>query len=418
MPPEIASEFGTEVPGFCASDRPIGNSGPMYIESHAYRAAVTTEFLFTDSDFSRVRTLIHRRAGIALGEQKRQMVYSRLSRRLRELQLPEFTTYLDWLEQRPDGEEWQLFINSLTTNLTSFFREAHHFPTLADHVRKIGQPVTVWCAAASTGEEPYSIAITLMEALGDTARGLARDRDRHRHGGAGEGLHRRVHHRAGAKPLPRAAAPLLQQGHRRSNAGKVRIRPEVAALVKFSRLNLLDISWSVKEPVDAIFCRNVMIYFDKPTQKKMLDRFAPLLKSHGLLFAGHSENASLVNQTFRRWARPCMKWRAPVTSGVSGMSNERRARVPHRVSVASHHYFDRDVGLMAVKLLPSEYYVTSSDTVLSTVLGSCVAACLHDVENGVAGMNHFMLPEDGENTSRRRATPWSRCATAPTRWTC
>jgi chemotaxis protein methyltransferase CheR len=84
-----------------------------------------------------------------------------------------------------------------------------------------------------------------------------------------------------------------------SNAGKVRIRPEVAQLVKFSRLNLLDPSWSVKEPVDAIFCRNVMIYFDKPTQKKVLDRFAPLLKTNGLLFAGHSENASLVNQTFK-----------------------------------------------------------------------------------------------------------------------
>ncbi|MGJ7583098.1 autotransporter domain-containing protein, partial [Variovorax sp. RHLX14] len=126
-------------------------------------------FLFTDSDFSRIRTLIHRRAGIALGEQKRQMVYSRLSRRLRELQVPDFATYLDWLEGRQDGEEWQLFINSLTTNLTSFFREAHHFPTLAEHVRKAKQPVTVWCAAASTGEEPYSIAITLMEALGDKA---------------------------------------------------------------------------------------------------------------------------------------------------------------------------------------------------------------------------------------------------------
>jgi len=270
----------------------------MYIESQPSRLAVTTEFLFTDSDFSRVRTLIHRRAGIALGEQKRQMVDSRLSRRLRELQVPDFATYLDWLEQRQDGEEWQLFINSLTTNLTSFFREAHHFPTLAEHARKVKQPVTVWCAAASTGEEPYSIAITLMEALGDKAsasRVIATDIDTAVLAKAATGVFT-------AEQVRRLAPERLRRFFNKgtgSNAGKVRVRPEVAAMVKFSRLNLLDSAWSVKEPVDAIFCRNVMIYFDKPTQKKVLDRFAPLLKSDGLLFAGHSENASLVNQAFR-----------------------------------------------------------------------------------------------------------------------
>jgi chemotaxis protein methyltransferase CheR len=260
--------------------------------------SMTSEFLFTDSDFSRIRTLIHRRAGIALGEHKRQMVYSRLSRRLRDLGLPQFSTYLGMLEDSRDGDEWQLFINSLTTNLTSFFREAHHFPVLADLARKATQPVTVWCAAASTGEEPYSIAITLMEALGErasTARVIATDID--------------------TSVLAKASAAVftMEQVNRLSperlrrffnkgtgaNAGKVRVRPEVAAMVKFSRLNLLDAGWPVKEPVDAIFCRNVMIYFDKPTQKKLLDRFVPLLKPNGLLFAGHSENASLVNQTFK-----------------------------------------------------------------------------------------------------------------------
>ncbi|MDM0002168.1 CheR family methyltransferase [Variovorax sp. J22P240] len=259
---------------------------------------MNTEFLFTDSDFSRIRTLIHRRAGIALGEQKRQMVYSRLSRRLRELRLPEFSTYLELLESRHDGDEWQSFINSLTTNLTSFFREAHHFPVLAEHVRKAQQPVTVWCAAASTGEEPYSIAMTLIEALGDragSARIIATDIDTAVLAKASAGVFT-------AEQVGRLSADRLRRFFNKgtgSNAGKVRIRPEVAAMVKFSRLNLLDPSWSVKEPVDAIFCRNVMIYFDKPTQKKVLDRFAPLLKTNGLLFAGHSENASLVNQTFK-----------------------------------------------------------------------------------------------------------------------
>jgi chemotaxis protein methyltransferase CheR len=270
----------------------------MYIESHAPTAAVTTEFTFTDSDFSKVRTLIHRRAGIALGEQKRQMVYSRLSRRLRELGLPEFSTYLAMLESTHDGEEWQAFINSLTTNLTSFFREAHHFPVLAEHVRKAQQPVTIWCAAASTGEEPYSLAITLFEALGEraaSARIIATDIDTAVLAKASAGVFT-------TEQVARLSSERLKRFFSKgtgSNAGKVRIRPEIASIVKFSRLNLLDPVWAVKEPVDAIFCRNVMIYFDKPTQKKILDRFAPLLKAGGLLFAGHSENASLVNQSFK-----------------------------------------------------------------------------------------------------------------------
>jgi chemotaxis protein methyltransferase CheR len=260
---------------------------------------LSNEFTFTDSDFAKVRTLIHRRAGIALGDQKRQMVYSRLSRRLRELGIPEFSTYLAMLESGNSEDEWQAFINSLTTNLTSFFREAHHFPVLAEHVKKAREPVTIWCAAASTGEEPYSLAITLIEALGEqkaaSARIIATDID--------------------TAVLEKAAAGVftLEQVERLSperlrrffnkgtggNAGRVRIRPEVAQMVKFSRLNLLDPSWAVKEAVDAIFCRNVMIYFDKPTQNKILERFLPLIKQGGLLFAGHSENASLVNQSFK-----------------------------------------------------------------------------------------------------------------------
>ena len=270
----------------------------MYIETQAPTSTVSTEFLFTDSDFSKVRAMIHRRAGIALGEQKRQMVYSRLSRRLRELRLPEFSSYLELLESRQDGDEWQSFINSLTTNLTSFFREAHHFPVLAEHVRKAREPVTIWCSAASTGEEPYSIAITLIEALGDkanAARVISTDIDTAVLAKAQAGVFTADQVKALS---PERLRRFFNKGTG-SNAGKVRIRPEVAQLVKFSRLNLLDPSWSVKEPVDAIFCRNVMIYFDKPTQKKVLDRFAPLLKTNGLLFAGHSENASLVNQTFR-----------------------------------------------------------------------------------------------------------------------
>ena len=187
----------------------------MYIESQASAATVNSEFHFTDHDFAKIRTLIHRRAGIALGEQKRQMVYSRLSRRLRELRMPEFSRYLEMLESSHDGEEWQAFINSLTTNLTSFFREAHHFPVLAEHAKRSKQPVTIWCAAASTGEEPYSIAITLVEALGEraaTARVIATDIDTAVLAKASAGVFTLEQVKA---PAARAAAALLQQGHGR-----------------------------------------------------------------------------------------------------------------------------------------------------------------------------------------------------------
>jgi chemotaxis protein methyltransferase CheR len=202
------------------------------------------------------------------------------------------------LESSHDGEEWQAFINSLTTNLTSFFREAHHFPVLAEHAKRSKQPVTVWCAAASTGEEPYSIAITLIEALGEragSAKIVATDIDTAVLAKAAAGV---FNHDQVARLSPERLRRFFNKGTG-GNAGKVRIRPEVAAMVKFSRLNLLDASWPIKEPVDAIFCRNVMIYFDKPTQKQVLERFAPLLKPGGLLFAGHSENASLVNHAFK-----------------------------------------------------------------------------------------------------------------------
>lgn len=270
----------------------------MYIESQTPAPTVNSEFLFTDHDFAKIRTLIHRRAGIALGEQKRQMVYSRLSRRLRELRMPEFSRYLEMLESSHDGEEWQAFINSLTTNLTSFFREAHHFPVLAEHAKCSKQQVTIWCAAASTGEEPYSIAITLVEALGErasTARVIATDIDTAVLAKASAGVFT-------LEQVNRLPAERLRRFFNKgtgANAGKVRVRPEIAAMVKFERLNLLDPVWPVKEPVDAIFCRNVMIYFDKPTQKRILDRFEPLLKPGALLFAGHSENASLVSPNFK-----------------------------------------------------------------------------------------------------------------------
>jgi len=257
------------------------------------------DFLLTDHDFSKIRTLIHQRAGIALSTQKRQMVYSRLARRLRELRLTEFATYLSFLEADPNGDEWQQFTNALTTNLTAFFREAHHFPVLAEHAKKCQQPLTVWCSAASTGEEPYSIAMTLIEALGERAAGaasvMATDIDTQVLAKAQAGIFTMEQV---SKLSPARLKRFFLKGAG-AQAGKVRIRPEVAAMVKFEQLNLLDAKWALREPFDAIFCRNVMIYFDKPTQGRILQRFAPLMKPHGLLFAGHSENFSFANDILR-----------------------------------------------------------------------------------------------------------------------
>ncbi|QGZ55905.1 CheR family methyltransferase [Paraburkholderia acidiphila] len=261
------------------------------------------DFDFTSADFERIRALIHRRAGISLSDHKRDMAYSRLARRLRTLGIDSFREYLDQLEARNDAHEWEAFTNALTTNLTAFFREAHHFPILADFVKRRGapgsQPVSVWCSAASTGEEPYSIAMTLIEALGDRAareaRVLATDLDTQVLAKADAGVYSfdQVKHLS-----PERLKRFFFKGTG-SHAGMVKVRPELRAMIKFEQLNLTDADYGLRTTFDAIFCRNVMIYFDKPTQAQVLTRFEPLMKPDGLLFAGHSENFTYVTQAFR-----------------------------------------------------------------------------------------------------------------------
>ncbi len=260
--------------------------------------AMERDLELTDADFTRIRELIYRRAGIVLAEHKREMVYSRLAKRLRHYGLTRFGDYLARLERQPEAREWEAFTNALTTNLTAFFREAHHFPLLAEHVRSRPGPIRIWSAAASTGEEPYSIAMTLAETLGSRAgeaRVVGTDIDT-------EALARA---RAGIYPLEQVhkleearTRRFFQRGTGRQ-AGLARVRPDLRAMVEFEPLNLLAPGWPLKGPFDAIFCRNVMIYFDKTTQARILERFAPLLKPDGLLFAGHSENFSYITKAFR-----------------------------------------------------------------------------------------------------------------------
>jgi chemotaxis protein methyltransferase CheR len=256
------------------------------------------EFEFTARDFERVRALIYQRAGIALADSKQEMVYSRLARRLRATGFTSFLHYLDDLQSGGSNQEWEAFTNALTTNLTSFFREAHHFPLLAEHVRNLKGKIEVWCSASSTGEEPYSIALTLCEAFGTLtppAHVIATDIDTNVLSTAANGVYPidRLD-----KLSPERAKRFFLKG-KGEQSGLVRVRPELRTMVTFKQLNLLSNNWPVAGPFDVIFCRNVMIYFDKPTQGKILSRFAPLMKPDGLLFAGHSENFLHVTDAFK-----------------------------------------------------------------------------------------------------------------------
>lgn len=245
------------------------------------------EFIFTEQDFQRIRTLIHQRAGIALADGKQELVYSRLARRLRATGIKTFAEYLAHL-QRGDASEWEAFTNSLTTNLTSFFREAHHFLVLAKFLRELDQSrhIRLWCSACSTGEEAYSMAMTAVEALGGfdlPVSIIASDLDSHVLATARAGRYR-------ADAVAKLSPQRIERFFVPAESGYFKVHPELQRMIEFRRCNLLDAVYSIREKQDAIFCRNVMIYFDKDTQLAILRRFAPLLQPHGLLFAGHSEN--------------------------------------------------------------------------------------------------------------------------------
>ena len=258
------------------------------------------DFQFGNADFERVRKLIYKRAGISLNAGKQAMVYSRLSRHLRELGHSSFASYLQWLEKAsgPGAEqEWQEFVNCLTTNLTSFFREEHHFPVLADELRKrANQPTRLWCNAASTGQEPYSLAMTAIDALGANAdvEIVCSDIDTKVLATANQGVYD-----ADSRGLTQEQLKRFFLRGAGANAGMMRIKPELRRLVEFRPFNLMAPRWSLGEPFDIVFCRNVMIYFDPPTQRRVLEQMHAVMRPRGLLFAGHSENFSESKDLFR-----------------------------------------------------------------------------------------------------------------------
>jgi chemotaxis protein methyltransferase CheR len=259
---------------------------------------VCREFEYTRSDFERVRKLIYQRAGIALSPSKQDMVYSRLARRLRALGLKRFRDYLDRLNADA-GPEWETFTNALTTNLTSFFREAHHFQILSQHIGALSRrPLAIWCCAASTGEEPYSLAMEMVDLFGSyqpPVSILATDLDTQvlRHAEQGVYAEDRV-----AKLTAGCVRRFFLRGTG-NQAGRVKVRDELRRLVTFREVNLLEPAWPVRGPFDAIFCRNVLIYLDRPTQARILRRFVPLMRPDALLFIGHSESLFHVSDLFR-----------------------------------------------------------------------------------------------------------------------
>ncbi len=260
------------------------------------------DYQLSTAEFEAIRELVGRHTGISLSDKKRELVYSRLAKRLRQLQLSSFADYVARIE-RGDREELLELINAITTNLTAFFRERHHFDYLASHVlpeidRRDGKrSLRIWSAGCSSGEEPYSIAITVLEALPHWSSSnfeiFATDLDSNMVAHARHGIYAvdRV------KDLPK---PVLKAWFRRGKgdkSGLARVSPELQRILHFSVLNLMA-DWSLKGPLDAIFCRNVMIYFNKDTQRKLVDRFANMLAPNGHLFLGHSESLHNVSDRF------------------------------------------------------------------------------------------------------------------------
>ena len=240
--------------------------------------------------FRHLRDLLYEHAGISLSPHKQTMVQSRLAKRLRSLHLTTYEAYLERLRD-PSSEEWVHFINALTTNLTSFFREPHHFTRLVELLSESGppRPIRIWSAGCSTGEEPYTLSMSLQRAFGGNhpLSILATDLDTSVLETAARGVYpgNRVE---SLDPDWLRFAFLRGRG---AQEGKVRLRPEIRQPIRFACLNLQAARWNVEgTPFHAIFCRNVMIYFDKPTQRQLVQRFKEHLVPGGLLFVGHSES--------------------------------------------------------------------------------------------------------------------------------
>ena len=408
-----------------------------------------------DGEFHKFRKLIYEIAGISLSDRKRELVKSRLARRLRFYDLTSYGEYYDLLcDPKRSNGEIEHFINALTTNKTEFFRESHHFDylrnTLFPALRQATlsgreKKVRIWCAASSTGQEPYTLAMTMLDYFGPSSdwdlRLLASDIDTQVLATASEGIY--------PESEMEGLSPALQKKHfireSRGNDPTWRAKPELRKLITFRQLNLIEPNWPIRIQFDAIFCRNVMIYFDQSTQSKLVERFSEYLVPEGMLFIGHSESLFSISDQFDSLGDTIYKAKPSTTSQqrqkpvVRPVTNALKpavtpnptttvptkaatataptppAAVPRgrtRVtnSTSNHQHMspvprsskevtsDQPLVLPNKVLVVGEYEASREECILQTALGSCVAACLFDPSQQLGGMNHFMLPEalDGE----------------------
>lgn len=369
----------------------------------------------SDREFNAFRELIYEVAGINLSPTKRALVCSRLAKRLRELRIGSFAEYYAYLMSEGTGSaECQAMINCITTNKTNFFRESHHFdylreqflPRLSDRARA-GHPrrLRIWSAGCSTGEEPYTIAMSLLQYFGPQIaswdiRVLASDIDTEVLGRA----------RAGAYSLTQledVPSRLRQQYFQQGDGDCWQAGPELKRLITFRQINLIKSPWPLQAKFDLIFCRNVLIYFDRETQIRIVSRMAEFLGDDGMLFLGHSENIDwsaglLTSLGHTMFARKAAAGRAPAAGGglhrltarlqSRGTEEPDSSCPPVRAKRVTAESETR--GVPSRRLIIGDVVAAAEPVELGTLLGSCVAVCLFDAERGVGGMNHFMLPRD------------------------
>ncbi|MFZ5444022.1 MAG: CheR family methyltransferase [Myxococcota bacterium] len=352
-------------------------------------------------EFRALRRTVELLTGIAVGETKRPMIQSRLAPRLRARGV-DFAGYCALLET-PEGRrsETQALINAVTTNKTSFFREPHQFaalarewiPSVVEKARREGRKrLRIWSAACSTGQEPWTLAMVLAEALPDLpswdAKILASDIDTDVLARAARGVYDELE-------LEGLDAQRRERHLERTPEGW-RVKDGLRALVSFKRINFLDEAWPIKTRFDAVLCRNASIYFAPPLQRRLFGRLIELLEPRGWLLVGHAEvlrgfDSALESRPgglYRRRADAVLPptWSAPPL-----------ASPPPTASAPEPRAAPTDGSLPARVISVGELHATSRPTVIRTLLGSCVAACLFDPVARVGGMNHFLLPDgDGE----------------------
>lgn len=267
----------------------------MNLARQAKSSLVSGDYVMTADDFAQIAATLKELSGIVLSDGKVALAYSRLAKRLRILGLNSFAEYCAMIDSPEGADELQAMLAALTTNVTRFYREPHHFDTLHDlflsdlaQKARAGDRVRLWSAACSNGQEPYSMAMTVLTAMPDAAsydvRILATDIDPHMVGEGRDGTYR-------SELLDPVPAQSRQRFFEAAYDGHLTARQSLRDLTRFNVLNLIG-PWPMKHKFDVIFCRNVAIYFDEPTQERIWARFAQMLQDGGTLFIGHSERVT------------------------------------------------------------------------------------------------------------------------------